>query len=399
MLHFQSTPSRSTEFYTVQFLYTINPDAHVPIMLINTHIGKDAKGVEGIMGNEFQRELLELERRGKKSIEIWINTVGGVVTDGWNIYGTLQLTKMHVEGIVIGIAASTGGWIFQGCHKRTMMDNALLMMHNPHGGDSAGQKEFTDSIATMLESKTHKTKEEVLALMNATTFMDAETCEKNGLCDEVKPSKGKLNKIKIPLENRIDENFALETWEEGNKFLNSILPTKNNKMKEVTNYLNLTEDASASTIVAAFSTKVKTEVDKAKNDMTDTYNKEKEELENKHKSEMKDLQDKFDKLCNETAEQKKKMEEEEDKKNETECSNALTIYAKQGRITEAEIPAWKDTVNKIGLPAAKTLIEKLPINIIAPTFNDASAVAAGIKPEEMEVCDVNDWKNKKNEWS
>lgn len=364
-------------------------------MLINTHIGLSDKGVPGVMGNEFQREMLELERRGKKSVELWINTVGGVVTDGWNIYGTIQNTKMHVIGLCIGIAASTGGWIFVGCHERIMMDNALLMMHNPHGGDAKGQAEFTESIATMLAAKSDKTKEDVLTLMNATTFMNAETALQNGFCDEVKPSGVAENKAAIT--NSATDVAAI--WEDGNKYINSILPyQKKIKMKEVTNYLSLTEDASAASIVTAFTAKVKNEVDNAVNAVKTEYDNKKKDLEDRHKNEMKDLQDKYDKLCNETEEQRKKEEEEENKKNEAECSNTLTLFAKQGRITDAEIPTWKDTVNKIGLPAAKLLIEKLPVNIKAPEFETGAPEAAGLKPEDMAVCNAEDWRNRKNQW-
>ena len=54
-------------------------------MLINTHIGFDETDGMGVDGAQFQRELLYLDSLGKKRIQVWINSIGGSVMEGYNI--------------------------------------------------------------------------------------------------------------------------------------------------------------------------------------------------------------------------------------------------------------------------------------------------------------------------
>jgi ATP-dependent protease ClpP protease subunit len=63
----------------VNWNYTIDPNAETPIMLINKHIGYDEQAGPGIMGDQFQMELLTLDAMGKRNIHVWINSEGGSV--------------------------------------------------------------------------------------------------------------------------------------------------------------------------------------------------------------------------------------------------------------------------------------------------------------------------------
>ena len=66
-------------------MYCVDLSADEPIMLINKHIGFDEKDGPGIDGSLFQEELLRIDAMGKKRIQIWINSPGGKVMDGYNI--------------------------------------------------------------------------------------------------------------------------------------------------------------------------------------------------------------------------------------------------------------------------------------------------------------------------
>ena len=86
--------------------YTIDIDSDEPIMLINKHIGFDLDEGQGIDGSLFQEELLKLDSLGKKRIQVWINSPGGVVMDGYNIFNAILKSKTKVDTYNVGIAAS-----------------------------------------------------------------------------------------------------------------------------------------------------------------------------------------------------------------------------------------------------------------------------------------------------
>ena len=69
----------------MKLLYTQDSTADEPIMLINKHIGYSEKDGQGVDGSLFQEELLYLDSLGKKAIQVWINSPGGSVVDGYNI--------------------------------------------------------------------------------------------------------------------------------------------------------------------------------------------------------------------------------------------------------------------------------------------------------------------------
>jgi ATP-dependent protease ClpP protease subunit len=389
------------EIYTVKFIYTLDADAEKPILLINTHIGaiQNAKGEveEGVMGGEFMSELLELQRRGKRECEIWINSPGGVVSDGWAIYGTIvNLSSLKVTTLNIGIAASTAGWIFQAGHHRIMMDFAVTMMHNPHGGDGAGQKECTASIAIMLAARTNKSDEEILKLMKRTTFMGAEEALKLGFCDDVRPSVE--NKIKNLAELQETEyaGVAETVYEQGKVFLNTIMPTvttKNKKMSQVTNLLNLNADASEASIAAEVQ-KLQRQVnemedaEKEHDKMCDEWDKEKKDMEKRHKEEMDALNARYDAL-------NKKNKEAEETNAEMECKNLVAEYVKQGRIKNdpTTIAEMVNMVKIMTKEKAIVIFDGFPVNIAATQIPDAfkNVRFDGIAADEMETTDMQGW--------
>ena len=94
------------------FLYTIDEWADEPVMLINKHIGLDAEEGMGIMGDQFQEELLALDsgRYGvKQCIKVYINSAGGRIGDGMNIYSAIVKSTTPVDTYCVGMVASTAG--------------------------------------------------------------------------------------------------------------------------------------------------------------------------------------------------------------------------------------------------------------------------------------------------
>ena len=216
------------QFYSVKYEYCPNPTAKVPIMLLNKHIGVNAKGETGIMGDIWSREVLALKNAGKEAIEVWVNSSGGNVYEGWSIYGSLKNSGLHVTTVNMGCANSTAGWIFQAGDKRVWMNYAMAQIHTVQGeGDAETIARANDSIATMLSNKGGKTKDEVLEIMQKDTLIGTEAA-KGWFFDELGNHKADVSF----LSNSSDEN-AIITF--GNQTINDLL--NNKKMDNSVNAL------------------------------------------------------------------------------------------------------------------------------------------------------------------
>jgi len=322
-------------------IYCIDETLDEPIMLINSHIGFDEEDGMGIDGNIFQKELLYLDTLGKKRIQVWINSIGGVVIDGYSIGSTILKTKTPVDTYNVGIAASIAGAIFMCGRNRVMMDFAQFMMHPVSGAnDKKSDKSFMDSISTLLSAKSNLTQEEVSALMTETTWLNAEQCLEKGICTEIEKTAN-VNKKRLSTAN-ID-NFLREANLITNKFLN----TKNKKsMLKVTNKLGLNDDANEESILKAIQ-EIENKAMTAKEKMKAEMDALKEKMEADNKA--------FDEL-------KAKFEATK----EDNCKNMVTGFATLGKIAndEAIINKWTALASN-DFDGTKELLESLPVNKVA----------------------------------
>ena len=79
-------------------------------------------------------QLLYLESEDPdKDISLYINSPGGVITDGMAIYDTMRYIKCDVSTICVGMAASMGAFLLAGGTKgkRMILPNAEVMIHQP----------------------------------------------------------------------------------------------------------------------------------------------------------------------------------------------------------------------------------------------------------------------------
>jgi ATP-dependent Clp endopeptidase proteolytic subunit ClpP len=226
-----------------QFKYVVDASADEPIMLLNKHVGFDTDDGMGIDGAEFQSELLRLDTMGKKRIQIWINSPGGVIVDGFAIYNAILKTKTKVDTYNVGIAASIAAVIFQAGRKRLMADYAILMYHNALGGDESQLGIFNAAITSMIQ-RSGMSREQIVKMMSAETFLNANEALKEGLVDEIEASVN-FNRKAFSSQNTVKEIQAV-----CNTALKSKIK-KNSRMKKVFNTLNLIEDANEESVLAA----------------------------------------------------------------------------------------------------------------------------------------------------
>jgi ATP-dependent Clp protease protease subunit len=103
-------------------------------------------------------QLLYLESQdAEKDISLYINSPGGVITDGMAIYDTMQYIKCDVSTICVGMAASMGAFLLAGGTKgkRMILPNAEVMIHQPSGGAQGQATEIQITADWILRTKKH----------------------------------------------------------------------------------------------------------------------------------------------------------------------------------------------------------------------------------------------------
>ena len=100
------------------------------IIMLNEDVNNASAGV-------IVAQLLYLEGQDPETdIALYINSPGGVITDGMAIYDTMQYIKCDVSTICIGMAASMGAFLLAAGAKgkRFALPNSEIMIHQPSGG-------------------------------------------------------------------------------------------------------------------------------------------------------------------------------------------------------------------------------------------------------------------------
>ena len=162
-----------------------------------------------------------------------INSGGGDVFAGSEIYTALKAYAGTVEINIVGLAASAASVIAQAGHSR-ISPTALFMVHNVSGsaaGDFHDMQQEAEilqtankAVAAAYLEKTGKSMEELLGIMDAETWMDAQKAVEYGFVDEVMfasaptltngigvLSAQAIHKLKDLLPARGEENAEVKT--------------------------------------------------------------------------------------------------------------------------------------------------------------------------------------------
>jgi ATP-dependent Clp endopeptidase proteolytic subunit ClpP len=142
-----------------------------------------------------------------KTLNISINSPGGDVFDGFAIFNMLRAHESKKVITVDGMAASIASVIAMAGDTVRMPTASRMMIHNPWvgaAGDSAYLRDMADLLddlkSTMVAIyRSHASdidEKEMSNMMDATTWMGAETAKEKGFIDEVienLPVKNKVN--------------------------------------------------------------------------------------------------------------------------------------------------------------------------------------------------------------
>lgn len=128
-------------------------------------------------------------------VEVDINSPGGYVYEGSEIYSALKAYKGRVVINIVGVAASAASVIAMGGDVVRISPTGQIMIHNSAmlaAGDhrdmthASGELQQTDrSIANAYRIKTGMSEAEVLELMNAETWFTAQDALEKKLVDEI----------------------------------------------------------------------------------------------------------------------------------------------------------------------------------------------------------------------
>ena len=92
--------------------------------------------IRGVIGRDIKPEDIQKQLNGAKGqdIELQINSPGGLVTQGIEIYNMLNNYKGNIITKVTGLAASMGSIIaLAGKNKPIVYKNSMFMIHNVQG--------------------------------------------------------------------------------------------------------------------------------------------------------------------------------------------------------------------------------------------------------------------------
>lgn len=93
--------------------------------------------VDDASANLIVAQLLHLEAQDAESdIHLYVNSPGGSVTAGFGIYDTMQYIGPDVATICVGQACSMSAVLLAAGApgKRSVLPNARVLIHQPHGG-------------------------------------------------------------------------------------------------------------------------------------------------------------------------------------------------------------------------------------------------------------------------
>lgn len=130
-----------------------------------------------------------------KSIKVRINSPGGDVFAAAAIHNSLKNHKASVTAYVDGLAASAASVVAMAGDEVVMPANAMMMIHNPltiAWGDAREMRKMADvldkvrdTIIAAYESKTGRSRAELISMMNSETWMTAADAVEQGFADRI----------------------------------------------------------------------------------------------------------------------------------------------------------------------------------------------------------------------
>lgn len=145
-----------------------------------------------------------LKKAGKEPVTVRINSYGGDVWSGSEIYTALREHEAGVTTLVTGLAASAASIILMAGNTVRASPTAEIMIHNPSSRASGDHRDMEqaakslkntrEAIVNAYELKTGIARTSLRSMLNAETWMTAQSAKEMGFVDEILfDEEGKLN--------------------------------------------------------------------------------------------------------------------------------------------------------------------------------------------------------------
>ncbi|HEQ2210524.1 TPA: Clp protease ClpP [Streptococcus pyogenes] len=190
-----------------------------PLIANNSQEVYDYYGMEAASAKSIIEKLPE----DNSDIILEVNSNGGLVTVGSEIYTALRNYKGKVTAEITGMAASAASVAVMGADKVVMSPTAQMMVHKALFNWVAGNSDDLDKASNALKSsdkaivnayvaKTGKSEDEIMELMRNETFMSAQEAVENGFADEVMTFEAvaSIDSMMLP-QAVIDDYYASRT--------------------------------------------------------------------------------------------------------------------------------------------------------------------------------------------
>ncbi|HFU4218372.1 TPA: head maturation protease, ClpP-related [Streptococcus suis] len=163
-----------------------------PLITNNQQEAYDWFGLEAVSAKSISDALPE----DGEDIVLEVNSNGGLVTVGSDIYTMLKQYPGNVTAEVTGMAASAASVAIMGADKIIISPTAQIMIHKSLFSWVSGNSDDLDKASNALKAsdqgiinayvaKTGKSEDEIMELMRNETYMPAQKAVELGFADEV----------------------------------------------------------------------------------------------------------------------------------------------------------------------------------------------------------------------
>lgn len=169
-----------------------NSASQVPELILEGEIASETWWGDEVTPKIFKDEL---NKHKGKDIDVWINSPGGDVIAGSQIYTMLKEHTGKVNVKIDGLAASSASFIAMAGDSIKMSPTAMMMIHLPSTFDWGDKKDFQKTIARLeeveaaiinaYELKTKLPRDELSKMMENEMWMNAYRAKELGFIDEV----------------------------------------------------------------------------------------------------------------------------------------------------------------------------------------------------------------------
>lgn len=176
-----------------------------------------------------------LNEANGEEVEVYINSPGGIIEAGSEIYTMLREYQGDIKIKIVGQACSAASIIAMAGHCE-MSPTALMMVHcvSTYASGNHSDMEHTaevlrtadDALSNAYMAKSGMSKEEALEMMEKETWLTAEQAKEKGLIDGIMfeekeplrltasnfelPSEEKMNRIKSMMKEQEEPAFLIE---------------------------------------------------------------------------------------------------------------------------------------------------------------------------------------------